>query len=87
MDDRKRLDRIVVTASNIIGSSLPSLDDLDKSRVLKTSFKIIHDEHHPAHNLFQLMRSGDRYRYTESGSNRTLYSFHPTAIRTINGLG
>ena len=87
VDDWKRLHRIVVTASKIIGSSLPLLDDLYQSRVLKKSFEIIHDEHHSAHNLFQLTRSADRYRSIKSGSNRTLNTFYPTAIRTIKWLG
>ena len=84
MTDRKRLKQIISTASKIIGCNLPSLDILYRDRVLKKSASIVNDQHHPAHNLFQLMRSGERYRSIKSGSNRSLNSFYPTAVRMLN---
>ena len=84
VDDRKRLSRIVCTASKIIGCQLSSLNDLYRSRAQKRAQSIINDTFHPAHDLFQPMRSGNRYRSIKSGSNRTLQSFYPTAIRILN---
>ena len=34
--------------------------------------------------LFSLLLHGKRYRCTKSGTNRTLNSFYPQAIRLIN---
>jgi hypothetical protein len=83
-DDRKRISRIVRTASKIIGCQLPSLDELYLSRVKKRALSIVDDQFHPAHSLFQPMRSKNRFRSIKSGSNRTLQSFYPTAVRVLN---
>ena len=81
---RKRISRIVRTASKIIGCQLPSLDELYLSRVKKRALSIVDDQFHPAHSLFQPMRSKNRFRSIKSGSNRTLQSFYPTAVRVLN---
>ena len=73
VDDRKRLSWTVCTASKIIECQLPSLNDLYHSRAKKR-----------AHDLFQPMRSGNWFRSLKSGSNHTLQSFYPTAIRILN---
>ena len=83
-DDRKRLNRVVGTASFIIGRELPALDKLYAARVQKKSRSIISDEFHPANSLFELMRSGKRYRVIRADSNRTRNSFYPSAIRLLN---
>ena len=60
------------------------LDELYRSRVLRKARCIIQDEYHPANSLFELTRSGDRYRWIRTRSDRTMESFYPTAIRTLN---
>ena len=84
VDDRRRLNRVVNTASAIIGCKLPALDKLYASRVLKKSRSIINDDFHPANDLFELMRTGKRYRTIRANSNRTLNSFYPSAVRLVN---
>ena len=58
--DRRRLNRVVNTATKITRAKLPTLDGLYRSRVLRRARCIIQDEYHPANSLFELMRSGDR---------------------------
>ena len=82
--DRRRLDRVVKTASKIIGIKLDSLDVLYNKRVLRKTRSIINDESHPAHNLFQLLPSGKRYKSISCNTNRVRDSFYPTAVRSLN---
>uniref|UniRef100_A0A8C1PL03 Wu:fc21g02 n=1 Tax=Cyprinus carpio TaxID=7962 RepID=A0A8C1PL03_CYPCA len=52
----------VRTAERIIGTTLPSIQELYLSRVSKRAGKITLDPSHPAHSLFELLPSGRRYR-------------------------
>ncbi len=54
--DLKRLRRVVRTAERIIGTTLPSLQELYLSRVSKRAGKITLDPSHPTHFLFELLR-------------------------------
>ena len=56
--DLRRLQRVVRTAEQIIGTTLPSLQELYSSRVSKRAGKITLDPSHPAHSLFELLPSG-----------------------------
>ncbi|KAI4902624.1 hypothetical protein NFI96_004127 [Prochilodus magdalenae] len=58
--DRKALKRVARTAESIIGSKLPDLQDIYRSRCLRKIQKIRLDCSHPAHNLFTLLPSGRR---------------------------
>ncbi len=60
--DFRRLRRVVRTAERIIGTTLPTLQELYLSRVSKRPGKITLDPSHPAHSLFALLPSGWRYR-------------------------
>ncbi len=60
--DLRRLRRVVRTAERIIGTTLPTLQELYLSRVSKRAGKITLDPSHPAHSLFELLLSGRRYR-------------------------
>ncbi len=60
--DLRRLWRVVRTAERIIGTTLPTLQELYSSRVTKRAGKITLDPSHPAHSLFELLPSGRRYR-------------------------
>ncbi len=58
----RRLRGVVRTAEWIIGTTLPTLQELYLSRVNKRAVKITLDPSHPAHSLFELLPSGRRYR-------------------------
>jgi hypothetical protein len=81
---KDRLDRVVRAASRIVGCDLPSLAALYAKRTLSRARKIVADESHPAHGLFQLMPSGVRYRSVRSRTSRLTNSFFPQAISSLN---
>ncbi len=62
--DLRRQRRVVRTAKRIIGTILPTLQELYISRVSKRAGKITLTSH-PAHSLFKLLLSGRRYRAPE----------------------
>ncbi|KAI4902291.1 hypothetical protein NFI96_034704, partial [Prochilodus magdalenae] len=72
--DRKALRRVVRTAKSIIGSKLPDLQDIYRSRCLRKIQKIRSDCSHPAHGLFTLLPSGRRYRSIQARTNRVMNS-------------
>ena len=82
--DRLRLQRVVRTAEKIIGSPLPTLQDLVHDRIRKRAANIAADPSHPAHKLFTLLPSGRRYRALPSRTNRLKDSFFPQAVRLLN---
>ncbi|KAI4904962.1 hypothetical protein NFI96_002249 [Prochilodus magdalenae] len=84
--DRKALKRVVRTAESIIGSKLPDLQDIYRSRCLRKIQKIRLDCGHPAHGLFTLLPSGRRYHSIQARTNRLMNSFYPQAIRFLNKL-
>ncbi len=77
--DLKRLRRVVRTAEWIIGTTLPTLQELYLSRVSKRAGKITLDPSHPAHSLFELLPSGWRYRALRTRTTRHRNSFFPQA--------
>ena len=81
--DKKNLNRVVKTASKIVGCKLPPLDSIYNLRVRRKARSIISDSTHPANHLFQPLPSGRRYRCLKSKSNH-LNSFYPSAIRIAN---
>ncbi len=68
--DLRRLRRVVWTAERIIGTTLPTLQELYLSRVSKRAGKITLDPSHPAHLLFELLPSGRRYRALSTRTTR-----------------
>ncbi len=82
--DLRRLRRVVRTAERIIGTTLPTLQELYLSRVSKRSGKITLDPSHPAHSLFVLLPSGRRYRALSTRTARHRNSFIPQAINLMN---
>ncbi|KAI7805357.1 hypothetical protein IRJ41_005667, partial [Triplophysa rosa] len=59
--DLRRLQRIVQTAERITGTTLPNLQELYSTRVSKRARKITLDPSHPAHFIFELLPTGQRY--------------------------
>ncbi len=82
--DLRRLRRVVRTAERIIGTTLPTLQELYLSRVSKRAGKITLDPSHPAHSLFELLPSGRRYRALSTRTNRHRNSFFSQAIHLMN---
>ncbi len=72
------------TAERIIGTTLPTLQELYSSRVSKRAGKITLDPSHPAHSLFELLPSGQRYRALSTRTTRHRNSFFPQAIHLMN---
>ncbi len=81
--DFRRLRRVVRTAERIIGTTLPTLQELYSSRVSKRSDKITLDPSHTAHSLFELFNSR-RYRALSTRTTRHRNSFFPQAIHLMN---
>ncbi len=82
--DHRRLQRVVRTADRIIGTTLPTLQELYLSRVSKRAGKITLDPSHPAHSLFELLLSGRRYRALSTRTARHRNSFFPQAIHLMS---
>ncbi len=82
--DLRRLRRVVRTAERIIGTTLPTLQELYLSRVSKRAGKITLDPSHPAHSLFELLPSGRRYRALSTRTTRHRNSLFPQSIHLMN---
>ncbi len=82
--DLRRLRRVVRTAERIIGTTLPTLQELYLSRVSKRADKITLDPSHQAHSLFELLPSGRRYRALCTRTTRHRNIFFPQAVHLMN---
>ncbi len=82
--DHRRLRRVVRTGERIIGTTLPTLQELYLSRVSKRAGKITLDPLHPAHSLFELLTSGQSYRALSTRTARHKNCFFPQAIHLMN---
>ncbi len=82
--DLRRLQKVVRTAERIIGTTLPTLQELYLSRVSKRADKMTLDPSHPAHSLFELLPSGRRYRALSTRMTRHRNSFFSQAIHLMN---
>ncbi|KAK2185363.1 hypothetical protein NP493_239g07019 [Ridgeia piscesae] len=70
-----RLNRVVKTASRIIGTDLLSLEILYQQRLLGRASLISHDSSHPAHGLYERLPSSRRFRSIKTRTNRFSTSF------------
>ncbi len=84
--DLRRLQRIDRTAERIIGTTIPTLQELYSSRMSKRAGKITLDPSHPAHSLFELLPSGWRYRAlsTRTASTGTVSSLRQSISWTLD---
>ena len=78
------LDKIMKTASKIIGSDLPTVESIYLERIKSKCSKILQDNSHPANHLFELLPSGRRYRSIKSKTSRMRNSFFTKAINVLN---
>ncbi|XDV11707.1 hypothetical protein PO909_000565 [Leuciscus waleckii] len=72
--NRKALQRVVRTASHIVGGELPSFQDIYTRRCMRKARKIISDFSHPSHRL-SLLPYGRRFRSIRSRTSRLTASF------------
>ena len=79
-----RLNRVVETASQIIGRDLPSLEVLYQQRLLGRATLISQDSSHPAHDLFEPLPSSRRFRSIKTRTDRFSTSFFPLAVQTLS---
>jgi hypothetical protein len=82
--ENSALNRIVKAASKIIGSDLPTLDEIYTNRLLGKAKSIIQDESHPAFKLFEMLPSRRRYRTFRTKTNRFANSFFPKAVIALS---
>uniref|UniRef100_A0A3Q3K2F1 Uncharacterized protein n=1 Tax=Monopterus albus TaxID=43700 RepID=A0A3Q3K2F1_MONAL len=82
--DLRTLQRIVNTASIIIGATLPSLTDIFNTRLTRRAISIADDTSHPSHSHFRLLPSGRRYWSLQTHSTRLTNSFIHQAVRMLN---
>ncbi|CAL9697709.1 unnamed protein product [Knipowitschia caucasica] len=82
--DKQRLQRIVRSAEEVIGRSLPSLQDLYVARARGRAGRITADPSHPAYGLFQPLPSGRRLRPIRTRTSRHKNSFFPSAFGLLN---
>ena len=82
--ERKQLERVVRTASKIIGLDLPSVSSIYTTRTKRRMQKVIADPSHPASSLFVAMPSGKRLRSLKCNTSRFKNSTYPEAVRLLN---
>ena len=82
--DKDKMNRIIKTASRIIGTEVPSLSEIYDKRLVRRAINTLRDTDHPANQLLQLLPSNKRLRSIKSKSVRFANSFYPMAIRGVN---
>ena len=80
---RNRLNKIIKTASKIVGHDLQSLSSIYEKRVQIRSQKILKDSLHPASKLYTLLPSQKRFRYLKTKTNRFKNSFFSKAMTIV----
>ena len=55
------LDRVIRSASKTIGSTLPTVDELYETYMMKKTRDILKDTSHPLHEFYYVAQSGCRY--------------------------
>ena len=81
--DRDRLEKIVFTASKIIGSKLETLEEIYKKRSEKKIQTIMSLPDHPSSQFFSTLPSGRRFRSILSRTDRFKNSFYVKSARDV----
>ena len=82
--DKDQLERIVWTASKIIGSDMKPIASIHSLWSDRKVMAIVQDTSHPANHLFQPLPSGRRYRAMRARTSRFQNSFYPQAIHSFS---
>ncbi|XP_076862714.1 nuclear respiratory factor 1 isoform X2 [Brachyhypopomus gauderio] len=93
----RSLQRIVSAAEKIVGTSLPSLQDLYSSHLRRKALRLAGDPTHPLHSFFSLLPSGRRLRSLRAKTTRLkdshihqaaqLRAFIPEMLKYSTGRG
>ena len=78
--DKTRLNRIVATASKIIGTNLEPLTAIYQKRTTRKVKTIITTADHPGRDLFNALPSGRRFRSIQARTERFRNSFYVKAV-------
>ena len=81
--DLKKMQSVVRQAELLIGTNLPSLNELYITRVSAKTTKMRKDPFHPANRYFELLPSNRRLRQF-MGNKRFVNSFFPEAVKLFN---
>ena len=81
--DLLKLMSVVKTAEKIIGTNLPSLEQIYVQRVERKTNLILNDSSHPSHKYFEFLPSGRRMRQFK-GNVRFLNSTYPQSVKIFN---
>ncbi|XP_061648338.1 uncharacterized protein LOC133486746 [Phyllopteryx taeniolatus] len=84
--DKFRLQRTIKTAEKIVGTLLPTLEELHAARTKTRACKILSDPPHPGHRLFRLLSSGRHYRSMQTRTSRHSNSFFPSCNQLLKQL-
>ncbi len=82
--EERQLNKVVCTASKIIGCEVPSLTEIYKARLQKKGRKILKDPSHPANCLFNFLPAQRRLRCIKTRKTRFQNSTYPQAVRLLN---
>ena len=82
-EEHAKLDKIVFTASKVIGSPLDSIQSIYTKRSTKKIRSILKRPDHPACSIFEVLPSGKQFRSFKAKTNRFLNSFYVKAMRGI----
>ena len=81
---KKSVRRTVTTASKLLGTTLPSPENIYKDRLTNKANAIVADERHPLASSFNMLPSARRYCSPLFTRNRSNMSFIPQAIKCLN---
>ena len=87
--DVSKLTKLTRIARDVIGSEVPSLQDLHEKKVLRRIKAILADPSHPLHSELESRRSvrdSGRLLSIRARTNRLSNSFIPSAIRLYNNI-
>ena len=81
--DTDKLNRIIKTASVVIGKEQEDIDTIPKHRTLSKMKKILNDKTHPFCPIYiqQRFELSGRFRLSKTRTNRNMRSFFPTSIK------
>ena len=82
--EKKALNKVVRSASRIIGCTFPLLEFTYKARLLNRALQLANALGHPAGAFFEMFPSGRRYRSAKCSTDRHLHSFFPQAVIALN---
>ena len=83
-DQKRCLNRVIGNAGQTVGHKLPSLEEIFTKRSAARSRWTIADWSNPAHDLFQLLLSGRRYRALRACTNCLSGGFFHCIIGALN---